>query len=109
MTWTDGVFGKDNVIGTLRRELLDRSLILGELHRVVVSGEYLIHYNGHRSYQSWRQCQPIDLRLKMSFECSRDRMRHLHPKATGMGLGATAVKATPRTIIGKSHAVHAEA
>jgi hypothetical protein len=31
------------VIGTLRRELLDRTLILGERHLAVVLREYLIH------------------------------------------------------------------
>ncbi len=37
----------ERVFGTLRRELLDRVLILGELHPALVLGEYLIHYNGH--------------------------------------------------------------
>jgi putative transposase len=38
--------------GTLRRELLDRLLVLGERHLAVVLGEYVIHYNGHRLHQS---------------------------------------------------------
>jgi transposase len=33
----------ERVIGTLRRELLDRLLILGERHLVLMLGEYLIH------------------------------------------------------------------
>jgi hypothetical protein len=38
----------ERVIGTLRRELLDRIPILGERHLTRVLREYLIHYNGHR-------------------------------------------------------------
>jgi putative transposase len=42
----------ERVIGTLRRELLDRILILGERHLALVLGEYVAHYNGHRPHQS---------------------------------------------------------
>jgi putative transposase len=50
----------ERVIGTLRRELLDRILILGERHLVLVLGEYLAHYNAARPHQS--RCQrPPDL------------------------------------------------
>jgi transposase len=50
----------ERVIGTLRRELLDRILILGERHLASVLGEYLAHYNGSRPHQS--RCQrPPDL------------------------------------------------
>jgi putative transposase len=45
----------ERVIGTLRRELLDRALILGERHLALVLREYLIHYNRHRPHQSRRQ------------------------------------------------------
>lgn len=38
----------ERVIGTLRRELLDRILILSERHLALVLREYLNHYNGHR-------------------------------------------------------------
>jgi putative transposase len=47
------------VIGTLRRELLDRILILGEHHLVLVLRVYLIHYGRHRPHQS-RQQRPPD-------------------------------------------------
>jgi hypothetical protein len=50
----------ERVIGTLRRELLDRILILNERHLALVLQEYLIHYNGHRPHQS-RQQRPPDL------------------------------------------------
>lgn len=44
----------ERVIGTLRRELLDRILILGEQHLAMVLREYLDHYNGHRPHQARR-------------------------------------------------------
>jgi putative transposase len=50
----------ERVIGTLRRELLDRILILGERHLVLVLREYLIHYDRHRPHQS-RQQRPSDI------------------------------------------------
>ena len=50
----------ERVIGTLRRELLDRILILGERHLVLVLREYLTHYNRHRPHQS-RQQRPPDI------------------------------------------------
>jgi hypothetical protein len=34
----------ERVIGTLRRELLDRTLILGDRHLDLVLREYVIHY-----------------------------------------------------------------
>lgn len=42
----------ERVIGTLRRELLDRTLILGERHLALMLREYQIHYNHHRPRQS---------------------------------------------------------
>ncbi|GAA3616331.1 hypothetical protein GCM10022419_122050 [Nonomuraea rosea] len=50
----------ERVIGTLRRELLDRILILNEHHLALVLQEYLIHYNRHRAHQS-RQQRPPDI------------------------------------------------
>jgi len=48
----------ERVNGTLRRELLDRILILGECHLALVLGEYVVHYNGHRPHQSRQQWPP---------------------------------------------------
>jgi transposase InsO family protein len=48
----------ERVNGTLRRELLDRILIVGERHLTLVLGEYVAHYNGHRPHQSRRQRPP---------------------------------------------------
>jgi hypothetical protein len=48
----------ERVVGTLRRELLDRILILGTGHLRRVLAEYAIHYNAHRPHQSLRQRSP---------------------------------------------------
>jgi putative transposase len=48
----------ERVIGTLRRELLDRILIFDGRHMNLVLGEYLIHYKGHRPHQSRKQRPP---------------------------------------------------
>ncbi|MGS2642840.1 integrase core domain-containing protein [Streptosporangium sp. LJ11] len=48
----------ERVIGTLRRELLDRILILNESHLARMLQEYLIHYNEHRPHQSRHQRPP---------------------------------------------------
>ena len=48
----------ERVNGTLRRELLDRILIVGERHLALVLREYVAHYNGHRPHQSRRQLPP---------------------------------------------------
>ncbi|GGT45847.1 hypothetical protein GCM10010176_106270 [Nonomuraea spiralis] len=53
----------ERVIGTLRRELLDRILILNERHLTLVLQEYLIHYNGHRPHQS-RYQRPPDISMQ---------------------------------------------
>jgi transposase InsO family protein len=48
----------ERMIGTLRRELLDRILIVtrAQLHRLL--REYLTHYNGHRPHRSLGQRPP---------------------------------------------------
>jgi len=48
----------ERVNGTLRRELLDRILIVGERHLALVLREYVAHYNGQRPHQSRRQRPP---------------------------------------------------
>jgi putative transposase len=48
----------ESVVGTLRRELLDRILILGPGHLRRVMDEYTLHYNAHRPHQSLSQWSP---------------------------------------------------
>ncbi len=36
---------RERLVGTLRRELLDRMLLLGEAHLHAVLAEYQVHYN----------------------------------------------------------------
>jgi transposase InsO family protein len=45
----------ERVIGTLRPELLDRILIIGERHPALMLGEYLARYNGSRPHRA--RCQ----------------------------------------------------
>jgi transposase InsO family protein len=45
----------ERLIGTLRRELLDRMLILGEAHLRAVLIEYQVHYNTARPHQGIAQ------------------------------------------------------
>jgi putative transposase len=48
----------ERVIGTLRRELLDRLLIVNEHHLRQVLSEYLLHYNTARPHRSLGQLTP---------------------------------------------------
>ena len=46
------------MIGTIRRECLDRMLILGRRHLEAVIAEYVEHYNAHRPHRSLSQRPP---------------------------------------------------
>jgi putative transposase len=48
----------ESLVGTLRRELLDRVLILGEAHLRTVLAEYQAHYNTARPHQGIVQRVP---------------------------------------------------
>ena len=50
----------ERLIGTLRRELLDRVLILGEAHLRTVLAEYQEHYNTARAHQGIGQRTPCN-------------------------------------------------
>jgi hypothetical protein len=50
----------ERVIATLRRECLDRMLILGRRHLETVLAEYVEHYNSHRPHRSLSQRSPSD-------------------------------------------------
>ena len=48
----------ERLIGTLRRELLDRVLIIGDAHLRAALAEYQIHYNTARPHQGIAQHVP---------------------------------------------------
>lgn len=73
----------ERVIGTLRRELLDRILILGERHLAVVLCEYLIHYNRHRPHQS-RQQRPPDIEAQPVWDVADLRPVRRRPVVAGL-------------------------
>ena len=48
----------ERMIGTLRQEVFDRTLILGERHRRHFLTEYLAHHNAFRPHRTLRQLNP---------------------------------------------------
>jgi putative transposase len=50
----------ERLVGTLRREVFDRLLVLNQAHLSTVLAEYSVHYNRHRPHQSRAQ-RPPDL------------------------------------------------
>jgi putative transposase len=46
-------------VGTIRREVLDRMLILGCRQLRAVLAEYADHYNGHRPHRALGQAAPL--------------------------------------------------
>ncbi len=47
-------------VGTVRRECLDRILILGRRHLDHVLATYVAHYNEHRPYRALGQRPPLN-------------------------------------------------
>ncbi|HET9732304.1 MAG TPA: integrase core domain-containing protein [Acidimicrobiales bacterium] len=52
---------RERVIGTIRRECLDRMLILGRRHLEAALTEYVEHYSAHRPHRSLDQREPSAL------------------------------------------------
>jgi putative transposase len=48
----------ERLVGTLRREILDRTLVVNEQHMRRVLAEYTRHYNGHRPHWALDQRPP---------------------------------------------------
>ena len=51
----------ERFVGTVRRERLDRMLILGRRHLEPVLAEYIAHYNDHRPHRALGQLAPLTM------------------------------------------------
>ena len=49
----------ERFVGTIRRELLDRILIINQRHAATVLDEYQHHYNRHRPHRTLGQAAPL--------------------------------------------------
>ena len=49
----------ERFVGSIRRELLDRTLIINQRHAITVLGEYQHHYNSHRPHRTLGQAAPL--------------------------------------------------
>jgi putative transposase len=67
----------ERFVGTIRRECLDRILVLGRRHLEVVLAEYVEHYNGHRPHRSLSQRSPSNGTASPAPIGDADRV-HLH-------------------------------
>jgi putative transposase len=50
----------ERFIGSIRRELLDRLLIINQRHASAVLRQYERHYNEHRAHRALAQAAPLD-------------------------------------------------
>jgi hypothetical protein len=68
----------ERMIGTLRREVLDRMLIVNEHHLRRVLTEYLLHYNTARPHRSLGQLAPAqaDCQPPEPVDLANHRIRH---------------------------------
>jgi putative transposase len=48
----------ERFVGSIRRDLLDRLLIINQRHAAAVLGEFQHHYNDHRPHRSLGQAAP---------------------------------------------------
>jgi transposase InsO family protein len=49
----------ERFVGTIRRELLNRTLIINQRHASTVLSEYQHHYNNHRPHRTLGQAAPL--------------------------------------------------
>ena len=69
----------ERIIGTLRRELFDRLLIVNEHHLRRVLTEYLRHYNTARPHRALGQLAPAQVHARPSeINLAEHRIRRRH-------------------------------
>jgi transposase InsO family protein len=68
-------------VGTVRRELSDRTLIWNQQHLEQLLREYIEHYNAHRPHRSLRQRAPNDVEV-VAYRPGRPIRRH--PTCSGL-------------------------
>jgi putative transposase len=73
----------ERLIGALRREVLDRMLILGERHLCAVLTEYQVHYNTARPHQGIAQRVPDEEPYAARAVTDIDRQRNRRKPVLG--------------------------
>ena len=76
----------ERLIGTLRRELLDRMLVLSEAHLRAVLIEYQVHYNTARPHQGIAQRIPGGDREVPGVTAVNPDVQRIHRKPVLSGL-----------------------
>jgi transposase InsO family protein len=76
----------ERLVGTLRREVLDRTLILSQAHLRAVLTEYQAHYNTARPHQGIAQRVPDDERDAPRAIMTDIDSRRIHRKPVLSGL-----------------------
>jgi putative transposase len=69
----------ERFVGTIRRELLDRTLIINQRHAIMALREYELYYNDHRPHRSLGQAAPLRplpdrTRTRINYIRRRDRL-----------------------------------
>jgi transposase InsO family protein len=67
----------ERLVGTIRRECLDRVVIFHRRHLEAVLAEYVDHYNGHRPHRSLDQTAPLSISPTAAASSSSPDAAHL--------------------------------
>jgi len=66
----------ERFVGTVRRECLDRMLMLGRRHPERVLSEYVARYNGHRPHRTLGQLAPLNVEPPPQIDCPKPSRMH---------------------------------